>query len=216
VALPHSNYFYHRARQEVADKYAEIRQTMAGIFDNNHRCYGYRRIHACLSDQSVNISEKVVRRLMKQERLVAATSKRCRYGAYMGEISLAPDNLLYRDFNAFAPNEKWLTDITEFQIPAGEVYLSPMIDCFDGLVFSWSSAGRWASGRTPNWSTRCWMPPLTRSLSAASDLWCIRIVAATIDGRAGWPASLMRSWFVRCRARGSRWTTLPARASSTV
>jgi putative transposase len=31
-----------------------------------------------------------------------------------------------------------LTDITEFQIPAGKVYLSPIIDCFDGLVISWS------------------------------------------------------------------------------
>ena len=28
-----------------------------------------------------------------------------------------------------------LTDITEFQIPAGKVYLSPIIDCFDGLDF---------------------------------------------------------------------------------
>ncbi len=37
-----------------------------------------------------------------------------------------------------APNQKWLTDITEFQIPAGKVYLSPIIDCFDGLVVSWS------------------------------------------------------------------------------
>jgi len=130
------------ARQEVADKYAEVRQTMACIFESNYRCYGYRRIHACLSDQSVNISEKVVRRLMKQERLVAATNKRRRYGSYMGEISPAPDNLLNRDFNAFAPNEKWLTDITEFQIPAGKVYLSPMIDCFDGMVVSWSIGTR--------------------------------------------------------------------------
>jgi transposase InsO family protein len=40
--------------------------------------------------------------------------------------------------SAAAPNEKWLTDITEFQIPAGKVYLSPVIDCFDGLVVSWS------------------------------------------------------------------------------
>ncbi|MET3383331.1 transposase InsO family protein [Variovorax paradoxus] len=39
---------------------------------------------------------------------------------------------------AAAPNEKWLTDITEFQIPAGKVYLSPVIDCFDSLVISWS------------------------------------------------------------------------------
>ena len=36
------------------------------------------------------------------------------------------------------PNEKWLTDITKFQILAGKVYLSPIIDCFDGMVISWS------------------------------------------------------------------------------
>lgn len=50
----------------------------------------------------------------EQECLVAATRKRRRYGSYMGEISPAPDNLLNRDFSASAPNEKWLTDITEF------------------------------------------------------------------------------------------------------
>jgi len=142
VDLPRSSYFYHRAQLGVADKYVEVRQTMADIFERNYRCYGYRRLHASLSDQSVNISEKVVRRLMKQECLVAATSKRRRYGSYMGEISPAPDNLLNRDFSAGAPNEKWLTDITEFQIPAGKVYLSPMIDCFDGMVVSWSIGTR--------------------------------------------------------------------------
>ena len=99
-------------------------------------------MQASLTDQSVNISEKVVRRLMKQECLVAATSKRRRYGSYMGEISPAPDNVLNRDFSASAPNEKWLTAITEFQIPAGKVYLSPMIDCFDGMVVSWSIGTR--------------------------------------------------------------------------
>ncbi len=39
-------------------------------------------------------------------------------------------------------NEKWLTDITEFQLPAGKVYLSPVIDCFDGQVVSWSIGTR--------------------------------------------------------------------------
>lgn len=140
--LPRSSYFYHRARLDVADKYAEVRQAMTDIFERNYRCYGYRRLRASLSDQCMNISEKVVRRLMKQESLVAATNKRRRYGSYMGEISPAPDNLLNRDFSAGAPNEKWLTDITEFQIPAGKVYLSPMIDCFDGMVVSWSIGTR--------------------------------------------------------------------------
>ncbi len=52
------------------------------------------------------------------------------------------DNLLNRDFNADAPNEQWLTDIKEFQIPAGKVYLSPTIDCVDGMVVSWSIGTR--------------------------------------------------------------------------
>jgi len=83
-----------------------------------------------------------VQRLMKQERLVVAALKRRRYGSYLGEIGPAPENLIDRDFQAATPNEKWLTDITEFQIPAGKVYLSPMIDCFDGLVISWTIGTR--------------------------------------------------------------------------
>lgn len=142
VALPRSSYFYHRARLDLADKYADVRGVMADIFERNYRCYGYRRMQASLSKHRVNVSEKVVRRLMKQELLIASAPKRRRYGSYMGEISPAPDNLLKRDFSAGSPNQKWLTDITEFQIPAGKVYLSPMIDCFDGMVVSWSIGTR--------------------------------------------------------------------------
>ena len=65
---------------------------------------------------------------MKQEHLVVARPRRRRFGSYLGEISLAPDKLIKRNLDAKAPNEKWLTDITEFQIPAGKVYPSPIID----------------------------------------------------------------------------------------
>jgi transposase InsO family protein len=115
---------------------------MAAVFESNHRCYGYRRMRAALGRQQVFLSEKVVRRLMRQACLTVAATKRRRYRSYLGEISPAPENLLNRDFQAGNPNEKWLTDITEFQIPAGKVYLSPMIDCFDGLVVSWSIGTR--------------------------------------------------------------------------
>ena len=43
-----------------------------------------------------------------------------------------------RDFHADKPNQKWLTDITEFSIEAGKVYLSPIIDCLDGMPVSWT------------------------------------------------------------------------------
>lgn len=136
--LARSSYFYHRSPIRVADKYADVRRTVAEIFEDNHRSYGYRRVQAALSRQRVFLSEKVVRRLMKQGGLHAARPKRRRYRSYIGEISPAQDNIINRDFHANAPNEKWVTDISEFQIPAGKVYLSPMIDCFDGMVVSWS------------------------------------------------------------------------------
>jgi putative transposase len=138
LELARSSYFYHRVRLRASDKFADLRRDITSLFALNHRCYGYRRIRAALARQQIFISEKVVRRLMKQEHLAVPTVRRRRYGSYLGEISPAPQNLINRDFQAAAPNEKWLTDITEFHIPAGKIYLSPMIDCFDGLVVSWS------------------------------------------------------------------------------
>jgi len=125
--LARSAYFYHCARLKSADKYAEARVAITDVFQSNHRCYGYRRMRAALGRRHMYLSEKVVQR---------------RYGSYLGEISPAPENLINRNFQADSPNEKWLTDITEFQIPAGKVYLSPMIDCFDGLVVSWTIGTR--------------------------------------------------------------------------
>jgi hypothetical protein len=115
MGLARSSYFYHRARLLVADRHAGARRVIADIFELNHRCYGYRRIRAALGRQQIFISEKVVRRLMRQEGLAAATTRRRRYGSYRGEISPAPENIINRDFCAAAPNQKWLTDITEFR-----------------------------------------------------------------------------------------------------
>lgn len=115
---------------------------MKEAFESNHRCYGCRRLKAYMTRESILISEKMVRRLMKQEALIVPKPKRRRYSSYLGEISPAPENIINREFQAAAPNEKWLTDITEFHIRAGKVYLSPIIDCFDGLVISWTIGTR--------------------------------------------------------------------------
>lgn len=142
LGFARSSYFYHRARLRGVDKYADARLVMADVFELNHRCYGYRRIRGAMARKGLFLSEKVVQRLMRQECLVVAANKRRRCGSYLGEISPAPENLINRNFQATMPNEKWLTDITQFRIPAGTVYLSPIIDCFDGLVICWSLGTR--------------------------------------------------------------------------
>ena len=137
LRLARSSCFYHRTRIALEDKYLPVRRAMADIFAKNHRCYDHRRLRASLTRQSISLSEKVVQRLRKQEAL-AIKPKRRRYGSYLGEVTPAPQNIINRDFHATAPHKKGLTDITEFHIRAGKVYLSPIIDCFDGLVISWA------------------------------------------------------------------------------
>lgn len=90
-----------------------------------------------MKKQGVQLSEKIIRRLMKQEHLQPKLSQKRAYSSYQGEITPAVPNIIARNFHAAHPNEKWLTDITEFSIPEGKVYLSPMIDCFDGMPVSW-------------------------------------------------------------------------------
>jgi transposase InsO family protein len=86
------------------------------------------------------VSEKVIRRIMAEEQLIVISKRKRRYSAYLGEITPAVSNMVQRDFHAEAPAERWLTDITEFQTPAGKAYLSPMIDCHDGIIVSWTIA----------------------------------------------------------------------------
>ena len=133
-----SSYCYQAKRLQDPDKYDALRKQIHALFRMVDGRYGYRRIHASLKNSGIVVSEKVVHRLMKQGGLMVRCIRQKKFSSYAGEISPAVPNLINRDFYADAPNTKWLTDITEFSIPAGKVCLSPIIDCFDGLVVAWS------------------------------------------------------------------------------
>ena len=136
--LSKSSYFYQERVLNRPDKYQNLRQEIREAFAAVNGCYGYRRLHAVLKGRGRSVSEKVIRRVMKEERLVVRNIRRRHYNSYLGEISPAAPNLINRNFHAEKPNEKWLTDITEFRLPAGKVYLSPIIDCFDGMAVTWT------------------------------------------------------------------------------
>lgn len=74
---------------------------------------------------------------MKEDHLTVRSIKKKKYSSYIGEISPACNNLISRDFHADNPNEKWLTDITEFALPEGKVNLSPIIGCYDVYIVEW-------------------------------------------------------------------------------
>jgi transposase InsO family protein len=138
IEMPKSSYFYQEVAQQKPDKYTDLRTEVNKVFFENKSCYGYRRVHAAIKGNGVIISEKVIQMIMRQEQLVVTVKRRRKYNSYKGEISPAAENVVARDFHADSPNTKWLTDLTEFHIPAGKVYLSPIVDCFDGLAVSWT------------------------------------------------------------------------------
>jgi len=138
LKMVRSSYFYNRNIASMPGKYDKLGRRITNLFKENGGRYGYRRIHALLAREETCISEKVVRRIMLKSSLVVAGKKRRKYSSYKGEDNPSAANLVNRDFHANAPNVKWLTDITEFHIPAGKVYLSPIVDCFDGLLPSWT------------------------------------------------------------------------------
>ena len=86
----------------------------------------------------VIISEKIIRRIVKEGGLIIRRTSKKKRNSCKGEISPSVPNVIQRDFYAEKPNCKWLTDIIEFAILAGKVYLSPTMDCFDGMLPSWT------------------------------------------------------------------------------
>ena len=120
LCLSRSSYYYQCWTLRLEGKYEALKDHIVELFDTNHRCYGYRRIHDLLAKEGTKVSEKVVRTLMYEAGLVAQRKRKRKYNSYQGEITPAPENILQRDFHADAPNERWLTDITEFHIPAGK------------------------------------------------------------------------------------------------
>ena len=138
LMISKSSYCYQVQCINREDKYKELRSRIKELFDINKERYGYRRIHCLLKKSGVVVSEKIVRRIMNDAQLIVKSTRKRKYNSYKGEISPEVENVINRDFSADSPNQKWLTDITEFHIPAGKVYLSPIIDCFDGLAVSWT------------------------------------------------------------------------------
>lgn len=138
LELSKSSYYYQKSALIKPDKYTDLRDQVKLVFAENSSRYGYRRVSAVVKGCGKGVSEKVIRRIMSEEKLVVQGRTRRKYKSYMGEITPAADNVIERNFRADTPNTKWLTDLTEFHIPAGKVYLSPILDCFDGMIVSWS------------------------------------------------------------------------------
>jgi putative transposase len=144
AGLPRSTFFYHQARLLAPDPQADLKAAVTSIFKKSHARYGHRRVHTELVKQGWTIAKKTVLKLMRVLRLVCKVRQKKRYSSYQGEQGVIAPNLLNRKFDADSPNEKWVTDVTEFSVGDRKLYLSPIMDLFDRQIISY------AIGISPN------------------------------------------------------------------
>ena len=138
AGLARSTFFYHRARLARPDPQADLKTAITTAFHTAQRRYGHRRVHAVLAGQGWRVAKKTVLKLMRQLGLECPVRRRRRYNAYRGEAGKTAPNLLARDFTATAPNQKWVTDVTEFSISNHKIYLSPVMDLFDRQIIAYA------------------------------------------------------------------------------
>jgi putative transposase len=75
---------------------------------------------------------------MRVLRLVCKVRRKKRYNSYQGEQGKIAPNELKREFEADRPNQKWVTDVTEFAVGDRKLYLSPVMDLFDRQIISYT------------------------------------------------------------------------------
>ncbi|MFD3748652.1 IS3 family transposase [Nocardia sp. NPDC058633] len=140
AGLARSTFFYHQARMTAPDPHADLKSAIREIFETVKGRYGHRRVHHHLHKAGWTVAKKTVLKLMRALGLFCQVRRRKRYNSFRGEIGRVAPNVLDREFTASAPNQKWVTDVTEFGIGDQKLYLSPVMDLFDRQIIAYSIA----------------------------------------------------------------------------
>jgi len=135
--MARSVFYYHRQRLNIEDKYRLEKEEIRRIYHKHKGRYGYRRITAQMRNLGYTINHKTVQKLMWVLDL-KCKARKARYRSYKGEVGKTAPNVLERDFTTDSPNRKWATDVTQVSIKDETIYLSPIIDLFNGEIVSYS------------------------------------------------------------------------------
>ncbi|WP_233487472.1 IS3 family transposase, partial [Fusobacterium sp. CM1] len=137
AGISKSVYYYYIDKKDIDEKNKDIIEKIKEIYYANKGRYGYRRVTLELKNQGLNINHKKVQRIMKKFNLQSIIRKKRKYSSYKGQIGKIADNHIKRNFEATAPNQKWFTDVTEFNLRGEKLYLSPILDAYGRYIVSY-------------------------------------------------------------------------------
>lgn len=139
--LARSTFYYQHKKLQVSDKYEELKAKIRLLFEEHKGRYGYRRITSAIRKMGHLVNHKTVLRLMKQLQLKSLVRIK-KYRSYKGPMGQDVPNLLQRQFDAQCPNQKWVTDVTEFNVSGQKLYLSPVMDLYNAEIIAYETATR--------------------------------------------------------------------------
>ena len=139
--MARSTYYYYIKNNTGENKYSAVSKQIQKLYWEHKGRLGYRRILLGLKDQGYVINHKTVLKLMQQMKLRSLIRGK-KYQSYKGEQGKIAPNLLQRQFKASQPLQKLATDITEFKVKDKKLYLSPIIDLFNGEIISYKLSER--------------------------------------------------------------------------
>lgn len=139
--LPRSTFYYQQKALQREDKHLELKNRIRSIFEQHKGRYGYRRITSAIGHLGERVNHKKVQRLMASLELKSLVRPK-KYRSYKGEVGQAAPNVLQRQFAAKGINQKWVTDVSEFNVAGEKLYLSPVLDLYNGEIVAFETARR--------------------------------------------------------------------------
>ncbi|ESY08229.1 integrase [Mesorhizobium sp. LNJC399B00] len=139
--LARSTFYYRQKAAKRSDRHAALKAAIKAIFDSHKGRYGYRRVTAQLHRLGRRVNHKTVQSLMAGMGLKSLVRPK-KYRSYRGEAGRTAPDLLQRKFGADRANRKWVTDVTEFSLAGDKLYLSPVMDLYNGEIVAFETARR--------------------------------------------------------------------------
>ena len=141
LRLSRSGFYASQGRPESthARDDRRLRVLVRASFDESRQRYGSPRVYEDLVEAEVRISRKRVARLMQEDGLKARARKRYKVTTMSDHDQPVAANLLDRQFEAEAPNQRWVGDTTEFVIgSSGKLYLAAILDLYSRFIVGWA------------------------------------------------------------------------------
>jgi len=127
-----------RPPSEHAKDDERLRVLIGASFDESRKTYGSPRVHKDLVEAGEHVGRNRVIRLMQGDKLVARVKRRYRSTTMSEHDQPIAPNLLNREFEADAPNQRWVGDTTELLTASGKFYLAAIVDLYARFVVGWA------------------------------------------------------------------------------